>query len=88
MKTLYQLLFTVWLMLVVTGKMTAQLVQLYSTDSLAMESVHFPHPVMVDLHLPAHFQEERNRSYPLIILFDSYNQFTHEQNLNSIEMLT
>lgn len=88
MKTLYQLLFTVWLMLVVTGKMTAQLVQLYSTDSLAIESVHFPHPVMVDLHLPAHFQEERNRSYPLIILFDSYNQFTHEQNLNSIEMLT
>lgn len=43
---------------------------------------------MVDLHLPAHFQDERNRSYPLIILFDSYNQFTHEQNLNSIEMLT
>lgn len=88
MKYLIGLLLAPWLVITLLAPLQGQEAQLYRTDSLAMESLHFPYPVMVDLHLPAHFDEERNRSYPLIILFDSYNQFTHNQNLSSIEMLT
>lgn len=42
----------------------------------------------IDLHLPKTFDLSAKRNLPMVFLFDSQNENTHQHNLSSIEMLT
>ncbi len=67
----------------------AQQLELYQTDTLEFYSKSTQSTFKLDISLPESFGASADEvKYPLIILFDSYNTFTHTHNLHTIDMLT
>jgi hypothetical protein len=82
------ILFIVYCSFLFSNSLLAQDLVCYQNDSLEFESAYFDHSLSLDIHLPKAFKKTKNIHYPLIILFDSYNTFTHNHNLHTIDMLS
>jgi enterochelin esterase-like enzyme len=67
----------------------AQELTLYHSTTLDLYSDFLQDSIAIDLHLPeSHTEASGNVPFPVIILFDSYNELTHAYNLHSIDILT
>jgi hypothetical protein len=82
-------LCAILLMFLVSVRPVAQELTLYQTTNLDLYSVFLQDSIYIDLHLPeSHREAAGNVPFPVIMLFDSYNELTHAYNLHSIDILT
>lgn len=77
------------LALIFQTNLTAGELTLYQSGSLPLKSLYLQDSIILDIHLPESYNEASGSVlFPLIILFDSYNELTHAYNLHSIDILT
>ncbi len=84
-----KMILAILLVIFLTANLAAGDLTLYYSERLPLYSQHLQDSIVLDIHLPESFNEASgNVSFPLIILFDSYNELTHNYNLHSIDILT
>jgi hypothetical protein len=89
MKNVSISIVTVLLALIAQTDLTARDLTLYQSGSLPLKSLYLQDSIVLDIHLPESYNEASGSVlFPLIILFDSYNELTHAYNLHSIDILT
>lgn len=70
----------------VPGK--SQHLLMYTSTKQIFISVNCGDSLPLDLHFPRSYSKEAKRQLPVVFLFDSQNENTHQHNLSSIDMLS
>ena len=82
-----------WFLLILSSismpSVWGQFNQLYTTDTLHFKSETYEGTIHIPIHVPTSYNiKGKDKTYPLIFLFDCQNSNTYQQHLNSISYLT
>ena len=77
------------LLVLLNAPMFSQELAIYEKHLLPIYSENLRDSITLELHLPVSFREASGKApFPVIVLFDSYNENTHAYNIHSVDMLT